>query len=77
MLSPSHDHADALDTANNGSGWAFGAGTPLGSAGMQAQARQLGSNVSFAQSLSGSSPATPLDPSYVFLGVLKSTYPCP
>ena len=29
------------------------------------QGRQLGGNVSFAQSLSGSQPATPLDPTYV------------
>lgn len=32
--------------------------------------RQMGGNVSFAQSLSGSSPATPLDLSYVL-----STFP--
>lgn len=37
----------------------------MGSSGFQAQARQLGGNVSFAQSLSGSQPATSLDPSYV------------
>lgn len=37
----------------------------MGSAGFQAQARQLGGNVSFAQSLSGSQSATALDPSYV------------
>ncbi|KAH7328216.1 CobW/HypB/UreG, nucleotide-binding domain-containing protein [Stachybotrys elegans] len=47
--------------ANNGSGWAFGGGVPMGTAGLQTQARQLGGNVSFAQSLSGSQPATPLD----------------
>ncbi|POR37551.1 NOT2 family protein, partial [Tolypocladium paradoxum] len=47
--------------ANNGSGWAFGGGVPMGGAGFQNQTRQLGSNVSFAQSLSGSQPATPLD----------------
>ncbi|KND93176.1 General negative regulator of transcription subunit 2 [Tolypocladium ophioglossoides CBS 100239] len=47
--------------ANNGSGWAFGGGVPMGSAGFQNQVRQLGSNVSFAQSLGGSQPATPLD----------------
>ncbi|KAK2063537.1 NOT2/NOT3/NOT5 family protein [Colletotrichum caudatum] len=46
---------------SNGSGWAFGGGVPMGSAGLQSQARQLGGNVSFAQSLSGSQPATPLD----------------
>lgn len=38
----------------------------MGSAGLpNNQARQLGANVSFAQSLSGSQPATPLDLSYV------------
>lgn len=36
----------------------------MGSAGFN-QGRQLGGNVSFAQSLSGSQPATPLDPTYV------------
>ncbi|PHH90473.1 hypothetical protein CDD83_3568 [Cordyceps sp. RAO-2017] len=46
---------------NNGSGWAFGAGLPMGGAGFQNQAHQLGGNLSFAQSLSGSQPATPLD----------------
>ncbi|GJC79161.1 hypothetical protein ColLi_01999 [Colletotrichum liriopes] len=48
-------------TGSNGSGWAFGGGVPMGGAGLQNQARQLGGNVSFAQSLSGSQPATPLD----------------
>ncbi|KAK5998513.1 Zinc-regulated GTPase metalloprotein activator 1 [Cladobotryum mycophilum] len=47
--------------ASNGSGWAFNAGVPMGNTGFQNQARQLGGNVSFAQSLSGSQPATPLD----------------
>ncbi|KAM4056856.1 NOT2 / NOT3 / NOT5 family protein [Hirsutella rhossiliensis] len=47
--------------ANNGSGWAFGGAVPMGGAGFQNQAHQLGGNVSFAQSLSGSQPATPLD----------------
>lgn len=37
----------------------------MGGAGLQNQGRQLGGNVSFAQSLSGSQPATPLDLSYV------------
>lgn len=37
----------------------------MGGAGFQNQVRQLGGNVSFAQSLSGSQPATPLDLSYV------------
>ncbi|KAG6004252.1 hypothetical protein E4U54_000570 [Claviceps lovelessii] len=46
---------------NNGSGWAFGGNVPMGGAGFQNQVRQLGGNVSFAQSLSGSQPATPLD----------------
>lgn len=50
---------------SNGSGWAFGGGVPMGGAGLQNPARQLGGNVSFAQSLSGSQPATPLDLSYV------------
>lgn len=47
--------------ANNTSGWAFNAAVPMGGAAFQNQARQLGGNVSFAQSLSGSQPATPLD----------------
>ncbi|OAA47698.1 Cobalamin (vitamin B12) biosynthesis CobW-like protein [Metarhizium rileyi] len=47
--------------ASNGSGWAFGGNVPMGGAGFQNQARQMGGNVSFAQSLSGSQPATPLD----------------
>ncbi|KAF4513481.1 hypothetical protein G6O67_000748 [Ophiocordyceps sinensis] len=47
--------------ASNGSGWAFGGAVPMGGAGFQSQAHQLGGNVSFAQSLSGSQPATPLD----------------
>ncbi|KAK8118841.1 uncharacterized protein PG998_003467 [Apiospora kogelbergensis] len=47
--------------ANNGGGWAFGAGMPMSGAGLQNASRQLGGNISFAQSLSGSSPATPLD----------------
>ncbi|KAI5463351.1 CobW/HypB/UreG, nucleotide-binding domain-containing protein [Mariannaea sp. PMI_226] len=46
---------------NNSSGWAFGGGVPMGGAGLQNPNRQLGGNVSFAQSLSGSQPATPLD----------------
>lgn len=56
---------DAVDIANNASGWAFNAAVPMGGAAFQNQARQLGGNVSFAQSLSGSQPATPLDLSYV------------
>ncbi|RFU78749.1 hypothetical protein TARUN_3455 [Trichoderma arundinaceum] len=50
-----------LPNANNASGWAFNAAVPMGGAAFQNQARQLGGNVSFAQSLSGSQPATPLD----------------
>ncbi|KAI1379281.1 hypothetical protein F4677DRAFT_408502 [Hypoxylon crocopeplum] len=47
--------------ANNGGGWAFG-GVPMGGATLQTtSSRQLGGNLSFAQSLSGSQPATPLD----------------
>ncbi|EWY96873.1 hypothetical protein FOQG_10201 [Fusarium oxysporum f. sp. raphani 54005] len=45
---------------NNNSGWAFG-GVPMAGAGPQNAGRQLGGNVSFAQSLSGSQPATSLD----------------
>ncbi|KAF5020986.1 hypothetical protein F66182_6967 [Fusarium sp. NRRL 66182] len=45
---------------SNNSGWAFG-GVPMTGAGPQNAARQLGGNVSFAQSLSGSQPATSLD----------------
>ncbi|KAL1879364.1 hypothetical protein VTK73DRAFT_7095 [Phialemonium thermophilum] len=47
--------------AGNGSGWAFGGGVPLGNGGLQNPGRQLVGNASFAQSLSGSQPATPLD----------------
>ncbi|KAK8051989.1 COBW domain-containing protein 1 [Apiospora rasikravindrae] len=50
-----------LGKPNNGGGWAFGAGMPMSGAGLQNSSRQLGGNISFAQSLSGSSPATPLD----------------
>ncbi|KAF5666205.1 NOT2 family [Fusarium heterosporum] len=46
---------------NNNSGWAFGGGVPMAGAGPQNAGRQLGGNVSFAQSLSGSQPATSLD----------------
>ncbi|ROT40707.1 cobW-domain-containing protein [Sodiomyces alkalinus F11] len=49
--------------ATSGPGWAFGNGMPMGGVNLQNPTRQLGSNVSFAQSLSGSQPATPLDPS--------------
>ncbi|KAI1776835.1 hypothetical protein F4818DRAFT_411937 [Hypoxylon cercidicola] len=48
--------------ANNGAGWAFGGGVPMGGTSLQTSGRQLpGGNLSFAQSLSGSQPATPLD----------------
>lgn len=48
-------------------GWTFGGSVQMGgsTSGPPGSARQLGGNVSFAQSLSGSQPATPLDPSYV------------
>lgn len=54
-----------VNPGSNSSGWAFGGGVPMGGSGLQNPNRQLGGNVSFAQSLSGSSPATPLDLSYV------------
>ncbi|KAH7030920.1 uncharacterized protein B0I36DRAFT_322771 [Microdochium trichocladiopsis] len=46
-----------------GAGWAFGVGMPMGGNVTAAQnaARQLGGSLSFAQSLSGSQPAAPLD----------------
>jgi hypothetical protein len=51
---------------NTNSGWAFGGGgAPMGNANFQNQTRQMGGNLSFAQSLSGSQPAAPLDMSYV------------
>lgn len=46
---------------NNASGWAFGGVGPMSSGGIQNPTRQLGGNATFAQSLSGSTPATPLD----------------
>ncbi|KAI5868560.1 hypothetical protein GGS23DRAFT_36837 [Durotheca rogersii] len=46
--------------ANNSAVWAFGA-VPMGAAGLRGSSGQLGGNLSFAQSLSGSQPATPLD----------------
>ena len=47
----------------NGAGWGFGGGMPMGGSGSvpPGAARQIGGNVSFAQSLAGSQPATPLD----------------
>lgn len=58
---------------------------PMGGAGLQNQGRQMGGNgnVSFAQSLSGSQPATPLDLSYVAIVFrpwrffLRTQYPEP
>ncbi|KAF4587331.1 General negative regulator of transcription subunit 2 [Ophiocordyceps camponoti-floridani] len=47
--------------ANNASSWGFGGGLPMGASGFPNQAHQLGGNLSFAQSLTGSQPATPLD----------------
>ncbi|CAN8102728.1 unnamed protein product [Discula destructiva] len=46
---------------NNNAGWAFGGSVPMGSAGIPNPSRQLGGGTTFAQSLSGSTPATPLD----------------
>ncbi|KAL2273206.1 hypothetical protein FJTKL_04877 [Diaporthe vaccinii] len=46
---------------NNASGWAFGGVGPMSSGGIQNPTRQLGGSATFAQSLSGSTPATPLD----------------
>ncbi|KUI68840.1 General negative regulator of transcription subunit 2 [Cytospora mali] len=48
-------------TVNNGSGWAFGGVGPMSAGGIQNPTRQLGGGATFAQSLSGSTPATPLD----------------
>ncbi|KAB5576565.1 CobW/HypB/UreG, nucleotide-binding domain-containing protein [Coniochaeta sp. 2T2.1] len=51
-------------TAGNASGWAFGGGNvPLSTGALQNPTRQLGGSASFAQTLGGSQPATPLDPS--------------
>ncbi|CAK7228181.1 transcriptional regulator [Sporothrix curviconia] len=51
---------------SNATGWAFGSGIPLagsGAGGLQntRPQQQMGGNISFAQSLGGSQPATPLD----------------
>ncbi|CAK7199982.1 transcriptional regulator [Sporothrix eucalyptigena] len=51
---------------SNATGWAFGSGVPLagsGAGGLQnpRPQQQMGGNISFAQSLGGSQPATPLD----------------
>ncbi|KAK0722230.1 hypothetical protein B0T26DRAFT_209007 [Lasiosphaeria miniovina] len=57
-----------LAPVNSVSGWSFGAGVPMGGGGggsvPPGSARQLGGNISFAQSLSGSQPSTPLDLSH-------------
>ncbi|KAI1133096.1 CobW/HypB/UreG, nucleotide-binding domain-containing protein [Nemania abortiva] len=49
--------------ANNAGGWAFGGNVPMGNAAssLQNSSRQLGGNLSFAQSLGASQPATSLD----------------
>ena len=48
--------------ANNGATWAFGGAVPMGAAGLQGQnPRANGPMASFAQSLGGSQPATPLE----------------
>ncbi|KAI1175375.1 hypothetical protein F4777DRAFT_550482 [Nemania sp. FL0916] len=50
--------------ANNAGGWAFGGNVPMGGAAgnnLQNSSRQLGGNLSFAQSLGASQPATSLD----------------
>ncbi|KAK3318486.1 hypothetical protein B0H66DRAFT_557418 [Apodospora peruviana] len=54
-----------LASVAGASGWAFGTGVPMSAStnGPPGSARQMGGNISFAQSLSGSQPATPLDPS--------------
>lgn len=57
--------ADTHRTANANSGWAFSGAVPMGAAGLQNPGRQLSGNISFAQSLSGSQSAAPLDLSYV------------
>jgi hypothetical protein len=61
------------NAAANASGWAFGGGNvPLSGGGIQNASRPLGGNASFAQTLGGSQPATPLDPSYVTLHTLSA-----
>ncbi|KAI2629454.1 hypothetical protein GGS21DRAFT_526290 [Xylaria nigripes] len=49
--------------ANNAGGWAFGGNVPMSSAAssLQNASRQLGGNLSFAQSLGASQPTTSLD----------------
>ncbi|KAI1818027.1 hypothetical protein GGS20DRAFT_530695 [Poronia punctata] len=49
--------------ANNGAGWAFGGNVPMGggASSLQNSSRQLGGNVSFAQSLAASQPTASLD----------------
>jgi len=52
----------AAGPVGNAAGWAF-SGMPMGGSASvpPGAARQIGGNVSFAQSLAGSQPATPLD----------------
>ena len=55
---------------SNATGWAFGSGVPLAGSGVGGlqnarPQQQMGGNISFAQSLGASQPATPLDLSYV------------
>lgn len=52
-----------LGPVGNAAGWGFGGGMPMGGSASvpPGAARPLGGNVSFAQSLTGSQPATPLD----------------
>ncbi|KAI0403915.1 hypothetical protein F4802DRAFT_569049 [Xylaria palmicola] len=49
--------------ANNAGGWAFGGNVPMGGAAssLQNSSRQLGGNLSFAQSLGAAQPSTSLD----------------
>lgn len=54
--------ADGFDYIANSGTWAFGGGVPMGAAGLQGQPPRANAPMaSFAQSLGGSSPATPLD----------------
>ncbi|KAL2169265.1 hypothetical protein VTG60DRAFT_6268 [Thermothelomyces hinnuleus] len=52
-----------IGPVGNAAGWGFGGGMPMGGSASvpPGAARPLGGNVSFAQSLTGSQPATPLD----------------
>lgn len=67
-----------VEIASNNSGWAFGGGVPMGGVGLQNPRRQMGGNVSFAQSLSGSQSTAPLDLSYVCAPPEEfCVFPCP